>query len=89
MRLQDNGNRFVIVEKDTDRLKAQQQIARSTFNKLDYDPTYTHIQKVKEWSDKRKNRGEIIKSWHEFIVNNDAQLEKIQHCIKGTKMETQ
>ena len=48
MRLQDNGNRFVIVEKDTDRLKAQQQITRSTFNKLDYDPTYTHIQKVKE-----------------------------------------
>ena len=85
MRLQDKGNIFVIVDKDTDHLKAQQQIACSSFTKLDIDPTYTHIQKVKEWADKWKDRGEIIKSWHEFIVNNDSEPMKnsalYKHCI--------
>ena len=76
MRLQDKGNRFVIVDKDTDCLKAQQQIACSSFTKLDHDLTYTHIQKVQEWADKWKERGKIRKSWQEFIVNDDAQPGK-------------
>ena len=39
MRLQDKGNRFVIVDKSTDRLKAHQQIGHSSLIKLDHDPT--------------------------------------------------
>ena len=42
IRLQDKGNRFVIVDQKTDRLKAQQQIGRSSFVKLNHDPTNTH-----------------------------------------------
>ena len=30
MRLQDKGNRFVITDKETDKIKAQQQIAKSS-----------------------------------------------------------
>ena len=74
-----------IVGKDTDLLKAQQQIARSSFTKLDHDPTYTHIQKVKECADKWKDRGEITKSWHEFIVSNDAQPGKNSTLYKTHK----
>ena len=48
MRLQDKGNKFDIVDKDTSCLKAQKQIACSSFTKLDHDLTYTHIQKVQE-----------------------------------------
>ena len=69
MRLQDKGNRFVIVDKNTDRLKAQQQIGRSSFIKLNQVPTDTHIKKVKEWADKWKSRGEITKAWHDYIIN--------------------
>ena len=48
IRLQDKGNRFVIVDKNTDRVKAQQQIGRSSFIKLNHDSTDTHNKKVKE-----------------------------------------
>ena len=36
MRLQDKGNRFIIVDKDTDIAKAEEQIGRSSFVKLHY-----------------------------------------------------
>ena len=87
MRLQDKGNRFVIVDKNTDRLKVQQQIGRSSFIKLNHVPTDTHIKKVKEWADKWKSRGEITKAWHDYILNEEAQsgknstLYKIQRGI--------
>ena len=76
MILQGKGNRFVIVDKNTDLLKAQQQIGRSSFIKLNLDPTDTHIKKVKEWADKWKNRGEITKAWHDYILNEEAQSGK-------------
>ena len=43
MRLQDKGNKFVLVDKETDKVKAQQQIAKSSFHKLKSDPTKEHI----------------------------------------------
>ena len=48
MRLQDKGNRFIIVVKQTDHEKANEQIERSSFLKIDYDPTTLHINKVNE-----------------------------------------
>ena len=69
MTVQDKTNRFVIVEKKTDHLKAQQQIGRSSFIKLNHDPTDTHIKKGKEWADKWKSRGEITKALHDYIMN--------------------
>ena len=52
LRSQDKGNRFVIVDKETDKLKAEEQIKRSSFVKLNYDPTFDHIAKVKAWAEK-------------------------------------
>ena len=40
-------NRFVIVDKETDKLKAEEQIKRSSFVKLSYDPTFDYVAKVK------------------------------------------
>ena len=68
MRLQDKSYIFFFVDKDIDHLKAQQQIGRSSF--INHDPTDTHIKKNKEWDDKWKDRGEITKSWHSYIVNH-------------------
>ena len=39
MRLEDKDNGFVIVDKETDKIKAQQQIGKSSFQELNYDPT--------------------------------------------------
>ena len=57
------------MDKNTDHLKAQQQIGRSSFIKLNHDPTDTHIKKGKEWADKWKSRGEITKALHDYIMN--------------------
>ena len=52
MRLQDKGNRFIIVDKQTDCEKANEQIERSSFSKIDNNPTALHINKEKEWATK-------------------------------------
>ena len=53
IRLQDKGNGFALVNKETNKVKAQQQIAKSSFQELDYDPTKEHIKRVEHWSEKR------------------------------------
>ena len=47
--LHDKGNGFVVVGKETDQDKAQEQIDRSSFKTLDHDPTSIHIKLVSEW----------------------------------------
>ena len=42
MRLQEKGNRFVVVDKETNQIKAQQQIAKSSFQELYCDPKKEH-----------------------------------------------
>ena len=73
MRLQGKGNRFVIVDKETDKIKAQQQIAKSSFHKLHCDPTKERIKKVEQWSEKWFREKEILKERKEYIVNYDEQ----------------
>ena len=50
-RLLGKGNRFVIVDKETNKIKAQQQIATSWFQELNYDSIKEHI---KTWTMGRK-----------------------------------
>ena len=38
-RLQDKGNRFAIVDEEADKITMQQQIAMSSFEEFNYDPT--------------------------------------------------
>ena len=76
MRLQDKGNRFIIVDKVTDKAKAQTVIARNSFDKLDYDPTNDHIRKVEKWADKWCDKGDISKEWKDFVINKDAKPGK-------------
>ena len=52
LRSQDKGNRFVVVDKETDIVKANHQIERSSFVKLNYDPTKDLILNIKQWADK-------------------------------------
>ena len=61
MRLQDKGNTFVVVDKKTDKTKAQQQIAKSSFQEFNYDLTKEHIKKVEQRSEKWFRKKEISK----------------------------
>ena len=85
MRIQDKGNRFVIVDKETDKQKAEEQIARSSFRKLDHDPTNEHIQKVKAWAEKWYGKGEITSEWKDFVINKDAKPGKNSTLYKTHK----
>ena len=82
MRLQNKGNRFIIVDKQTDCEKANEQIERSFFLKTDYDPTALHINKVKEWTTKWISRNEISKEWVKQIVNENAVPGKTSTLYK-------
>ena len=85
MRLQDKGNRFVIVDKGADKIKAKQQITRSSFQELNYDPTKEHIKKVEQCSEKWFRKKEISKEWKEYIVKYDAQPGKNSTLYKTRK----
>ena len=52
LRSLDKGNRFVVFHKQTDIVKVNQQIERSSFVKLNYNPTKEFISNVKQWADK-------------------------------------
>ena len=82
MRLQDKGNRFVIVDKQTDKFQAEQQISKSNFIRLDYDPTEEHTSKVSSWASKWYERQEISEEWSKFVVNLEAKLAKKAPYIK-------
>ena len=85
MQLQDKGNRFIIVDKQTDCEKANEQIERSSFLKIDYDPTTLHINKVKDWTNKWISRNEISKEWGKYIVNVNAVPGKNSTIYKTHK----
>ena len=85
MRLQEKGNRFIIVDKQTDHEKADDQIERTYYLKIDYDPTTLHIDKVKEWATKWISRNEISKEWAKYIVNENAVPGKNSTLYKTHK----
>ena len=85
MRTQDKGNRFVIVDKVTDKIKAQEQIDRSSFITLNHDPTESHIQSVKEWAEKWYKSEQISKEWMDYVINVEAQPGKNSVMYKTHK----
>ena len=89
MRLQDKENKFIIVDKQTGHEKANEKIERSSFLKIDCDPTTLHINKVKEWATKWISRNEISKKWAKYIVNENAVPGKTVHYIKNINQITQ
>ena len=79
MRQQDKGNRFVIVDKEPDKIKAKGQIDRSSFIKLNQDPTNNHIKLV--WF----NLTELSKDCMKYIINEKANPGKNATLYKTHK----
>ena len=72
MRLQDKGNSMVIVDKETDLQKAEEQIQRSSFIRIKDHPTGKHFNNVREWTNKWHAKGHISTRWKEYIINVEA-----------------
>ena len=85
MRLQDKGNGFIIVDKETDCKKANEEIERSSLLKIDYDPTTMYINKVKEWTTKWVSRNEFSKDWAKYIINENTVPGKNSTLYKTHK----
>ena len=49
---QNKGNRFVVVDKQTDIVQANHQIERSSFVELNYNTTKEFISNLKQWANK-------------------------------------
>ena len=88
IRQQDKGNRFIIVDKETDIQKADEQIQRSSFEVVNHDPTLDHVEQVKQWTEKWIGRNEIDKNWKDFIINEEAQPGKNTPLYKTHKQNT-
>ena len=59
LRIQDKGNRFIFVDKKTHKENANEQIRKSNFKKIHFDPTSLYIQKVKQKQKKWVRKGEL------------------------------
>jgi hypothetical protein len=85
MRMQDKGNRFIVVDKNEDIEKAQIQIDRSSFRLMNTDLTKEHIKIVCDWAEKWHSLGQIDKSWRNFVRNPDAVPGKNSTLYKTHK----
>ena len=67
MRIQDKGNKFGIVDNDTDYLKVHE---------LDYDPAHVHIkERQMEQANNSNDRG-MTKVWKDYLINNESKPGK-------------
>ena len=66
----------MILDRETDKLKAEEQIKGSSFVKLSYDPNFYHIAKVKVWAEKWCAAGEISKEWKYYIYIENTRPGK-------------
>ena len=88
IRQQDKGNRFVVVDKETDIKKSNEQIQRSSFKQIPGDPTEQHVTLVKNWAEKWHNSNHISTAWKDYIINEEAVPGKNTPLYKTHKTNT-
>ncbi len=88
IRMQDKGNKFVIVDRETDILKSEQQILKSSMEPLTDDPTKQITQRVERWCKKWKDAGHLSSDWMKYIVNPDATAARNTPLYKTHKAGT-
>ena len=81
MQLQNKGNRFVVVNKEIDQNKAQEQINRTSFKMSAYEPISNHKEVVSEQANKSFRKGKISKEWRNNIINKDTHPGKKLHPL--------
>ena len=88
IRMQDKGNKFIIVDKQTDIRKAEEQILKSSMEPLNEDITQHTISRVERWCEKWRNAGHLSAEWENYIVNPDATAARNNPLCKIHKPGT-
>ena len=73
------------MDKETDIQKSQQQIAKSSMEPLEHDPTKQIIKRVENWCKKWKDSGHLSREWEQHIVNQKATAARNNPLYKTQK----
>ena len=85
IRVQDKGSRFVVLDTNSFIEKVEHQINRSSFDKLNTDPSPKFKEKVNNWLEKWSH---IIKNvWKEFIRPDNCNAGKMYDMMKTHKAD--
>ena len=88
IRTQDKGNKFVIVDKQTDIRKAEQQIQKSSIELLEEDPTKRTTERIQRWCTKWRLSGHLSTQWENYIINHEATAARNSPLYKTHKPGT-
>ena len=85
IRVQDKGSRFVVLDTNSYIEKVEHQINRSSFDKLDADPSPKFKEKANNWLEKWSDI--IITEWKEFIRPDNCNAGKMYGMVKTHKAD--
>ena len=84
-RIQDKGSRFVILDNDDYIGKIDYQLRRSSFSKLNDDPSNDFEINVIMWTEEWKRNGVLNDSWSRFIKPSNSTPGKMYGLVKTHK----
>ena len=85
VRVQDKGSRFVVLDNDDYIKKVEHQINRSSFQRLEYDPTKSFEVKVNTWVEKWSQMNILDQKWKSYIQTECSTSGKMYGLIKTHK----
>ena len=85
IRVQDKGSHFVVLNTCDYVENVEHQINRSSFSRLDEDPSPEFKQKVNNWLDKWA--GKITEEWKKFITPSNSSTGKMYGMVKTHKKD--
>ena len=85
IRVQDKVLRFTVLETNSYIEKVEQQINRSSFDKLDTDPSSKFKDKLNNWLEKWSYI--ITNEWKEFIRSDKCNAGKMYGMVKTHKVD--
>ena len=83
--MQDKGSRFVVLDTNSYIEKVEHQINRSSFDKLDADPSRKFKEKVNNWLEKWSDN--IANEWKEFVRPDNCNASKVYGMVKTHKVD--
>ena len=89
VRREDKGPRAVIVDKDNEDDRIQEELSNETYyTETDHDPKEEFINQIRQWADDALENEEINEKQHHFVTNIDStNLSKIKPLYKTHKKQ--
>ena len=85
VRVQCKGSRFVVLDNEDYVKKVEHQINRSSFQRLEYDPTKSFEVKVNTWVEKWSQMNILDQKWKSYIQTECSTSGKMYGLIKTHK----